>query len=211
MVLPVWMVPVDLIQHYRILARLEVEPRPTGYIPGALPLSYLALGIRWYCLYYHHCGRLDIWQLMLQRSSSQWQSQATVAHFPLLFACSQRQLWPCFPLSFCMLSAAWWLASLLYCSYLSDLAFSISVLVFLLAIACPSIYGRPRRIRGHVDGGGHCAGITCQHQRHGVSICDSKLHQQHLLQGTHTPPFTAAILPTLILSQCQWTTGSSLS
>ena len=38
------------MQHYRILARLGVEPRPTGYIPGALQLSYLALGIRWYCL-----------------------------------------------------------------------------------------------------------------------------------------------------------------
>ena len=37
------------MQHYRILARLGVEPRPSGYIPGALPLSYLALGIRWYC------------------------------------------------------------------------------------------------------------------------------------------------------------------
>ena len=42
------------------MAKLGVEPRPSGYILGALPLSYLALGIRWYCLYYHHCGRLDI-------------------------------------------------------------------------------------------------------------------------------------------------------
>ena len=28
----------------RSMARLGIEPRPTGYIPGALPLSYLALG-----------------------------------------------------------------------------------------------------------------------------------------------------------------------
>ena len=26
------------------MARLGIEPRPTGYIPGALPLSYLAWG-----------------------------------------------------------------------------------------------------------------------------------------------------------------------
>ena len=31
----------------RIMARLGVEHRPFGYILGALPLSYLALVIRW--------------------------------------------------------------------------------------------------------------------------------------------------------------------
>jgi hypothetical protein len=34
----------SLIYWHEKLTRLGVEPRPSGYIPGALPLSYLAMG-----------------------------------------------------------------------------------------------------------------------------------------------------------------------
>ena len=52
-----------LKQHYRIMARLGVEPRPSGYIPGALPIELPSPGYKVVLpLYYHHCGRLDIQQ-----------------------------------------------------------------------------------------------------------------------------------------------------
>ena len=34
------------MQHYRILARLGVEPRPSGYIPGVLPIELPSLGYK---------------------------------------------------------------------------------------------------------------------------------------------------------------------
>ena len=35
-----------LKQHYRIMARLGVEPRPSGYIPGALPIELPSPGYK---------------------------------------------------------------------------------------------------------------------------------------------------------------------
>ena len=39
-----WTLNMKRILEARSMARLRIKPRPSGYIPGALPLSYLALG-----------------------------------------------------------------------------------------------------------------------------------------------------------------------